>query len=83
MTPFILIPIIIAYCKGYRAHRVFAVCDLYPLLFTVLCHGVFVAFAGALLLGFTPEEAAAIGMSYENLCEKIIEESLKARKAGK
>ena len=29
------------------------------------------------------EEAAAIGMSYEDLCEKIIEESLKARKAGK
>ena len=45
MTPFILIPIIIAYFRGYRVHRVFTVCDLYPLLFTVLCHGVFVAFA--------------------------------------
>jgi hypothetical protein len=45
MTPFILIPLIIAYCKGYRAHRVFCVCDLYPLLATVLCHGVFIVFA--------------------------------------
>jgi hypothetical protein len=45
MTPFILIPLIIAYCKGYRAHRVFLVCDLYPLLATVLCHGVFIIFA--------------------------------------
>ena len=45
MAPFILIPLIIAYCKGYRAHRVFLVCDLYPLLATVLCHGVFIVFA--------------------------------------
>ncbi|MBQ9460060.1 MAG: D-alanine--D-alanine ligase [Oscillospiraceae bacterium] len=27
-----------------------------------------------------PQEAAAVGMSYEELCEKIVEESLKARK---
>lgn len=27
-----------------------------------------------------PQEAAAVGMSYEDLCEKIVEESLKARK---
>ena len=45
MTPFILIPLLIAYYKGYRAHRVFLVCDLYPLLATVLCHGVFIVFA--------------------------------------
>ena len=45
MTPFILIPLLIAYFKGYRAHRVFRVCDLYPLLATVLCHGVFIVFA--------------------------------------
>ena len=35
---------------------------------------------GASLL---PKEAAAIGMSYEDLCEKIIELSLAARRAGK
>lgn len=29
-----------------------------------------------------PKEAAAVGMSYEDLCEAIIEESLKARRAG-
>lgn len=29
-----------------------------------------------------PKEAAAVGMSYEDLCERIIEESLKARRAG-
>ena len=45
MTPFIVIPLIIAYCKGYRAHRVFCVWDLYPLLATCLCHGVFIVFA--------------------------------------
>ena len=27
-----------------------------------------------------PQEAAAVGLSYEDLCEKIVEESLKARK---
>lgn len=35
---------------------------------------------GASLL---PKEAAAIGMSYEDLCEKIVELSLQARRAGK
>lgn len=30
-----------------------------------------------------PQEAAAVGIGYGELCEKIIEESLKARKAGK
>lgn len=45
MTPFIVIPLLIAYFKGYRVHRVFKVCDLYPLLATVLCHGVFIIFA--------------------------------------
>lgn len=45
MTPFILIPLLIAHCKGYRARRVFCVCDLYPLLATVLCHGIFIVFA--------------------------------------
>lgn len=30
-----------------------------------------------------PKEAAAVGMSYEDLCERIIEESLKARRAGR
>ena len=45
MTPFILVPLLIAYCKGYRVQRVFLVWDLYPLFATVLCHGVFIAFA--------------------------------------
>ena len=30
-----------------------------------------------------PQEAAAAGIGYGELCERIIEESLKARKAGK
>ena len=30
-----------------------------------------------------PKEAAAIGMSYEDLCEKIVEESLRVRREGK
>jgi hypothetical protein len=29
-----------------------------------------------------PQEAAAVGISYGDLCEMIITESLKARKAG-
>lgn len=45
MTPFIVIPLLIAFFKGYRSLRVFTVCDLYPLLATCLCHGVFIVFA--------------------------------------
>ena len=30
-----------------------------------------------------PKEAAAIGMSYEDLCEKMVEESLRVRREGR
>ena len=45
MTPFILVPLLIAYFKGYKIRRVFEVWDLYPLFATILCHGVFIVFA--------------------------------------
>ena len=35
---------------------------------------------GASLL---PKEAAAVGMSYEDLCERIVEESLRVRREGR
>ncbi len=42
MLIFILIPLIIAYIKGYRIWSVFRVIDLYPFFLACACHGFFV-----------------------------------------
>lgn len=47
MLFFFLIPLFIAYINGYRVLDVFRKVDLYPFLFTCVCHGVFIAFAWA------------------------------------
>ncbi len=47
MLFFILIPLLIAYIKGYRVLDVFRKVDLYPFLLTCACHGVFILCAWA------------------------------------
>ena len=45
MLIFILIPLLIAYFKGYRIWSVFRAVDLYPFFLTCACHGFFVVSA--------------------------------------